>query len=155
VRSHRISSPTAPAMLGAAAPNACNLCHLDRSIRWTVDELARGWGVTLRPDATWVAAYGDLDHAVGPGWLTGRHAAVRLAAAAAFARAGDRAALPSLIAVLDAPVAHDRMWTLLAVERLLGRRLTRDEYDPLAPPAARARQAAALRARAVAWRTSH
>ncbi len=154
VRSHRISSPTSPAMLGAAAPNACNLCHLDRSIRWTVDELARGWGVTLAPDAAWLRAYGDLDHPVGTVWLTGRHAAVRLAAAAAFARAGDRAALPSLVALLDAPVAHDRMWTLLAIERLLGRRLTRDEYDPLAPPAQRARQAAALRERAVAWRTS-
>jgi hypothetical protein len=153
VRSHRISSPAAPGMLATAAPNACTLCHLDRSIRWTVDELARGWGVTVRPDAAWLRAYGDLDHPVGTVWLTGRHAAMRLAAAAASARAGDRAALPALVTMLDAPVAHDRMWTLLAVERLLGRRLTRDEYDPLAPPARRASQAAALRARAAAWRT--
>jgi hypothetical protein len=43
------------------------------------------------------------------------------------------------------------MWMLFAVERLLGRRLTRDEYDPQAAPADRARQAAALRRRAAAW----
>lgn len=149
VRSHRISSPTDPRMLAAGAPNACNLCHLDRSIRWTTDELRRGWGVTIAPQAGWRAAYGELDHAVGFAWLTSRHAPVRLAAAAAFARQGDRAALPALVELLDDPVAHDRMWMLLAVEQLLGRRLAPDEYDPLAPPAARARQMSALR-RAVA-----
>ena len=26
-------------MYAAAAPNACNLCHLDRSVQWTLDEL--------------------------------------------------------------------------------------------------------------------
>lgn len=150
VRSHRISSPTDPAMLAAAAPNACNLCHLDRSIRWTAAELRAGWGVALAPDARWRRAYGDLDHAVGTVWLTGAAAPPRLAAAAAFAAAADRAALPSLVALLDDPVAHDRMWMLFAVERLLGRRLTAAEYDPLAAPAVRARQARALRARAAA-----
>ncbi|MCL4225485.1 MAG: cytochrome c family protein [Myxococcales bacterium] len=152
VRSHRISSPGDPAMLAAGAPGACNLCHLDRSIRWTVDELRRGWGVALAPDAAWGRAYGDLDHPVGLAWLTRGAPPVRLAAAAAFARHGDRAALPALVAYLDDPVAHDRMWLLLAIEALLGRRLTAREYDPLAPPAVRARQARALAARAATGR---
>ena len=145
VRSHRISSPTDAAMLGAGAPNACNLCHLDRSIRWTVDELRAGWGVTLAMDGRWRAAYGDLDVPVGTAWLVGDAAPVRLAAAAAFARRGDRAALPSLLALMDDPVAHDRMWMLFAVERLLGRRLRADEYDPMAAPDVRAMQIATLR----------
>ncbi len=153
VRSHRISSPSNSTMLAAGAPNACNLCHLDRSIRWTVDELRRGWGVPLTPDARWRDAYGDLDHAVGTAWLTSQHAPVRLTAADAFARAGDRIALPSIVALLDDPVAHDRMWMLLAVERLVGRRLEPHEYDPMAPPALRATQAGTLRARAAAWAT--
>ncbi|HUQ01770.1 MAG TPA: ammonia-forming cytochrome c nitrite reductase subunit c552 [Kofleriaceae bacterium] len=145
VRSHRISSPTDPAMLAAGAPNACNLCHLDRSIRWTTDALRTGWGAAVAPQPSWRAAYGELENAVGLAWLTSRHAPVRLAAAAAYARRGQRADLPALVELLDAPVAHDRMWMLLAIEQLLGRRLARDEYDPIAEPAVRARQAAALR----------
>jgi hypothetical protein len=42
-------------MLEVGAPNACNLCHLDRSIRWTLAALDTGWGVRLRapPPAGW------------------------------------------------------------------------------------------------------
>ena len=46
VRTHRISSPADPAMLGDRGVNACNLCHLDRSVAWTIVELADGWNVT-------------------------------------------------------------------------------------------------------------
>jgi hypothetical protein len=145
VRSHRISSPTDERMLAAGAPNACNLCHLDRSIRWTTDELRRGWGVAIAPQPAWRAAYGDLDVPVGMAWLTSRHAPVRLAAAAAFARNDDRAALPALVELMDDPVAHDRMWMLLAVEQLLGRRLAPAEYDPMAAPDVRTHQMTTLR----------
>ena len=30
-------------MLGGDVPGACNLCHLDRSLRWTLEELRAGW----------------------------------------------------------------------------------------------------------------
>ncbi|MBL8626355.1 MAG: ammonia-forming cytochrome c nitrite reductase subunit c552 [Myxococcales bacterium] len=150
VRSHHISSPTDARMLAAGAPNACNLCHLDRSIAWTARALA-GWGARRRPTAAWRAAYGgDVDGAVGPAWLTHREPYVRMTAAAAYARAGDRGALPRLIEALDDPRANTRMWMLLAVEALAGRRLRADEYDPLAPPAARAAQLPALRGWAAA-----
>jgi len=146
VRSHRVSSPGDPAMLAAGAPNACNLCHLDRSIRWTVAALAR-WGVVATIAPSWRRAYGgDLDFAVGPTWLTSREPFVRLVAAAAYARAGDRRALPALLEALDDPQANPRMWILFAIEDLLDRRLSRGEYDPLAPPATRRRQLARLRA---------
>jgi hypothetical protein len=149
VRSHRISSPTDPRMLAVGAPNACNLCHLDRSIAWTTAALAR-WGKAIAPAPDWAAAYGgDLDYAVGLAWLRHPQDYVRMTAAAAFARAGDPAALPALVAGLDDVRANTRMWMVFAIEALVGRRLTRAEYDPLAPPALRARQAAAL-ARAVA-----
>ncbi|MBK9030383.1 MAG: ammonia-forming cytochrome c nitrite reductase subunit c552 [Myxococcales bacterium] len=145
VRSHRISSPGDRDMLAAGAPNACNLCHLDRSITWTARALA-DWGVTIAPRPAWRAAYGgDLDRAVGPIWLAHREAYVRMAAAAAYARVGDRAALPRLIEVLDDDHANTRTWILLAVEALAGRRLPVDLYDPLAPPAVRARQLVELR----------
>ena len=124
VRSHRVSTPGDPAMLAAGAPTACNLCHLDRSIRWTVDALAAR-GVVRTPTAAWRRAYGDLDVAVGPTWLTSAQPFVRMVAAAAYARAGDRRALPVLVEVLDDPQANVRMWILFAVEDLLGRRLER------------------------------
>ncbi|MBK7075231.1 MAG: ammonia-forming cytochrome c nitrite reductase subunit c552 [Myxococcales bacterium] len=145
VRSHRISSPTDARMLAAGAPNACNLCHLDRSIAWTARALA-AWGKRRTPTAAWRDAYGgDLDYAVGPAWLTHREPYVRMTAAAAYARAGDRAALPRLVEALDDPRANTRMWMLLAIEALAGRRLRADSYDPLAPPTARAAQLPALR----------
>lgn len=150
VRSHRVSSPTDVAMLRAAAPNACNLCHLDRSITWTARALA-AWGATVVPKASWRAEYGgDLTAAVGPAWLTHREPYVRMLAAHAYARAGDRAALPRLVEVLDDPEANTRMWIAFAIEALIGERLGVAAYDPLAPPATRARQLAGLRAWAAA-----
>jgi hypothetical protein len=131
VRSHRISSPTDPAMLGAA-PNACNLCHLDRSLGWTLGELARRHGVRLDPAA--LAGPLDLDTPAGALWLQSPAPGVRLIASAAHARSPlGRAALPALLPGLDDDVAHVRAWTQLAVEAILGRRLAPAEYDPRAP----------------------
>jgi predicted CXXCH cytochrome family protein len=149
VRSHRISSPTDPDMLAAAAPNACNLCHLDRSIAWTLAQLP-AWGASrLVPDDRWRLAYGarGLDAPLGPAWLASASGTARITAAAAYARAGDRAALPRLLRRLDSAVAYDRMFTLFAIEDLLGRRLARDEYDPLAAPAQRRVQVRVLEER--------
>ncbi len=41
VRSHRIESPKA---VDTGKPNACNLCHLDRSLAWTFARLAEWFG---------------------------------------------------------------------------------------------------------------
>src|SRR5262245_12228758 len=63
VRSHRISSPADPAMLRADGVNACNLCHLDRSVAWTAAQLAAGWG------ATGLDAAATDDRPAGEAWL--------------------------------------------------------------------------------------
>ncbi len=39
IRSHQISSPTVTNSLATGRPNACNLCHLDRTLDWTADQL--------------------------------------------------------------------------------------------------------------------
>jgi hypothetical protein len=44
VRSHRIDSPNAAATLASGKPNACNLCHLDRTLAWTSEQLATWYG---------------------------------------------------------------------------------------------------------------
>jgi hypothetical protein len=147
VRTHRIGSPTDPTILGDAGPNACNLCHLDRSIRWTTSELARGWDVRL--DASrWKRAYRDLDAPVGDLWLASSQPAFRLIAAHAYARSPlAKFALDKLLAGLDDKLAYVRTWTLFAIEDALVRSVPTTEYDPRADAATRARQVSALRAR--------
>lgn len=39
-RSHEITSPRVAAQLETGRPNACNLCHLDRSLGWSAERLA-------------------------------------------------------------------------------------------------------------------
>lgn len=40
IRSHQVSSPRVADELATGRPNACNLCHLDKPLRWTADRLA-------------------------------------------------------------------------------------------------------------------
>jgi hypothetical protein len=41
IRNHQISSPTVNPVERGTPPNACNLCHLDRTLEWTQDWLTR------------------------------------------------------------------------------------------------------------------
>jgi hypothetical protein len=146
VKSHRISSPTDAPMLASGAPNACNLCHLDRSIDWTLDELAGGWGRSVELGDEQRAAYGgSFSTLLGEGWLRHPNAFVRLAAADAYARSplvSDPT--PYLLTALDDTQAFNRTLALISLQRILGRRLTDREYDVTAPPEVRSRQLKAL-----------
>lgn len=44
IRSHHIDSPSLASDLGAGRPNACNLCHLDRTLEWTARHLTAWYG---------------------------------------------------------------------------------------------------------------
>jgi predicted CXXCH cytochrome family protein len=44
VRSHQIASPTALSTIRTGRPNACNLCHLDKTLKWTADRLSSWFG---------------------------------------------------------------------------------------------------------------
>jgi len=44
-RSHQIDSPSVEASLSTGRPNACNLCHLDRSLAWTARHLSEWYGI--------------------------------------------------------------------------------------------------------------
>ncbi|MCR9244845.1 MAG: cytochrome c3 family protein [bacterium] len=44
-RSHQITSPNVKAELFTGRPNACNQCHLDRSLGWTAQHLEDNWGI--------------------------------------------------------------------------------------------------------------
>jgi hypothetical protein len=44
MRSHRIDSPSVAASVQTGRPNACNLCHLDRTLEWTARALSEWYG---------------------------------------------------------------------------------------------------------------
>ena len=44
IRSHQIDVPSAAADLASGRPNACNGCHLDKTLAWTARHLAEGYG---------------------------------------------------------------------------------------------------------------
>jgi len=50
-RSHQVSSPTVAESLQTGRPNACNQCHLDKTLAWTADTLT-GWYKQPKPKLT-------------------------------------------------------------------------------------------------------
>jgi predicted CXXCH cytochrome family protein len=44
IRSHQVSSPLVKATVDTGRPNACNQCHLDKSLGWTQEHLAEWFG---------------------------------------------------------------------------------------------------------------
>jgi hypothetical protein len=50
-RSHQIDSPTVASSLETGRPNACNQCHLDRSLRWAAESL-EAWYGQAQPELT-------------------------------------------------------------------------------------------------------
>jgi hypothetical protein len=92
MRSHRIDSPDAALSAATGRPNACNLCHLDRTLAWTSEHLERWYGqpparltddqrevaagvlwITAgdgaqRAVTAWAMGWGPAQEAAGRGW---------------------------------------------------------------------------------------
>ncbi len=49
IRSHQVSSPTVKDHLATGRPNACNLCHLDKTLAWTSQHLT-DWHGHAKPE---------------------------------------------------------------------------------------------------------
>jgi hypothetical protein len=122
VRTHAIYSPTRADMIEANHPNACNLCHTDRPIDWTLDRLREWYGKTY--DRQKIAAnYPRRDEPVGRGWLASDNPAVRLVAVETLARARDARELPRLLDALDDPYLINRQFAYKDLQEMLGVRL--------------------------------
>jgi hypothetical protein len=100
LRSHRVDVPSVAATLDAGRPNACNLCHLDKSLGWTAQQLRTLYGVDAPaidgdangvPLALLLGLRGDAGQRALIAWSLGWPAA-RTASHAAFA--------PALLGVL-------------------------------------------------------
>lgn len=146
VRSHRIFSPTEPRMLEANQPNACNLCHLDKPIDWTLGHL-KDWyylrEINEVPSAS-DAAYSEARLApnyprragpAGDGWIRSPHAPTRIAGMEALTKADARWALPGLIEMLKDSHIINRQFTQKNIDEMLGVKLKDMGYQYyLAPP---------------------
>ena len=131
VRTHTIFNPTNVKMLEANQPNACNMCHVDKSIDWTLQYLAQWYGLSSSEaagDATAAAYsnaaidenYPDRAQPAALGWLQSPHSATRLVGADVLLKAKADWALPRLLHTLDDPYMEIRQFT---VQRL------RDYFD--------------------------
>ncbi len=123
VRTHMIYSPTRADMLQANHPNACNLCHTDRSIDWTLGYL-KDWYAKSYDEREISLHYRDRNEPVALGWLGHSDPSVRLVAADALARTRNAQALPKLIDALDDPYLLNRQFTAKGLEEMLGVRLS-------------------------------
>lgn len=80
VRQHQIDSPRVAATLGTGRPNACNLCHQDRSLAWVAAWL-EGWYGQERvvvpadragvSDVVWMLLAGDAGQRALAAWHLG------------------------------------------------------------------------------------
>lgn len=103
-RSHEITSPDVARELATGRPNACNQCHLDRTLQWTAEQLQVGFGIAA-------PALDDEQRTVAAGvrWILTGDAGQRLLAAWSFGQAAARAAAgddwlaPYLARLLDDP----------------------------------------------------
>jgi hypothetical protein len=136
IRSHTVGSPSAQESVDVGRPNACNLCHLDRSIGWTAEQLSAGWGVDA-PDLSADAESREI--AAGVLWALRGDAGVRAIVAAAFGRAEARAAsgtewmLPYTAELLRDPYDAVRFVAQAALRAEDGVGPTSGGYDFLAP----------------------
>ncbi len=123
VRTHMIYSPTRPDMIQANHPNACNLCHTDRSIDWTLDKLKNWYGKTY-DEKEITLHYRDRGEPAAFGWLASHDPSVRLVAADALTRNRSYQALPKLFDTLDDPYLLTRQFSAKGLEEMLGVRLS-------------------------------
>jgi hypothetical protein len=134
IRSHQISSPTVTQVLETRRPDACTLCHLDRTIVWTTEHLRDWYGqretkFTEQDDAATTSA--AILH-----YLKG-DAGQRAVLAGAFnwqaARdaSGTKWMEPLLLIGCNDPYDAVRIISARALRSLPGKRTA--DFDPLAP----------------------
>ncbi|HVR20527.1 MAG TPA: cytochrome c3 family protein, partial [Polyangiaceae bacterium] len=164
IRSHRIDNPSVPSAESDAAgvrPNACNLCHLDKSLAWTRAELARRSGTVRRGVADADAPSPPQNPSSSIPYslevlLTG-DAAERAVMAWAFGlpetrtASGDDWQAPYLAALLDDPYSAVRFIAGRSLRSFSG--YSKLDYDFLAAPERRRQARDAVLARFPAERS--
>lgn len=146
IRNHEVRPPSVAASLATGRPNACNQCHLDRTLAWTAEHLSAWYGLespALGADERTVAASvlwtltGDAGQRALMAWNFGWEPAL--------AASGRDWRVPYLAELLTDPYHTVRF----RAHRSLGAapELAGLDYDYLAPEEERTRLAQAVRAR--------
>jgi len=145
IRSHHIDSPSALRTADTGRPNACTLCHLDRTLGWAAETLSAWYGPEPSravTDAGRAALASTTARAVEE--LLAGDAATRAVVAAAFGRkeahaaAGDAWEASLLAELVNDPYAAVRHVALEALGTLPGFRDFRGDF--VARPEARTEQ---------------
>ena len=118
VRTHMIFSPTNRKTIETNHPNACNQCHTDQPIDWTIKHL-RDWYKSDFTESKVAEHYPDRTKPAAVGWLNSSNQAVRLVGVDSLTRRKDRAALPQLIDALDDPHLLNRQFARIGLEQML------------------------------------
>ena len=123
VRTHTIFSPTNRVMLEENHPNACNMCHTEKSIDWTLAHLKDWYDITYS-DGKIADSYPERQQATALGWLKSGNEAVRLVGADVLCRTNATWATKELIDALDDPFLINRQIAGKRLEKLHDIRLT-------------------------------
>ncbi|HEX2685724.1 MAG TPA: cytochrome c3 family protein [Kofleriaceae bacterium] len=169
IRNHRIDSPKVTGKSGGSErPNACNLCHVDRSLGWAAQQLATWYrqpvpaNLASAPGGTIGGVPGGAiggapgrtidDTPAAVDWLLSGDAVLRAVAAWQFGWSGAqkaaqvKQAVPYLVAALVDPYAAVRYVAGHSLQAIL----PGIQFDYLAPPEARQKAAQDILQR---WRT--
>ena len=140
IRSHQIDSPSVAATVATGRPDACNLCHLDKTVRWAAERLQSWYGIpmprllpshnALAAGAMW-AIQGDAGQRALVAWSMGWEPALEAS--------GADWTTPILVALLTDPYSSVRA---VAMRSLKKRAEYRDfAYDFTVPGALQAEAA--------------
>ncbi|WP_404307316.1 cytochrome c3 family protein [Neorhodopirellula lusitana] len=128
VRTHMIFSPTNEAMIEENQPNACNMCHTEQSIDWTLTYLQTWYGKTYSDEKV-STNYPDRDGPVAVNWLASGNSSVRLIAADSLIRTQSTWAINDLLNALDDPYLINRQFAGRSLEQMLDIKLTDYGYQ--------------------------
>jgi len=145
VRTHAIFSPTQKEMIESNHPNACNMCHTDQPIDWTLKHL-EDWFQAEFDEQQVAASYPHRKQPVSSGWLKSDDPAVRLVAAGSLARSQGDVAVAFLTEALNDRFLVNRQFAERQLERLLDIELTDFGYHFYMTPQERAGPIERLRA---------
>jgi hypothetical protein len=136
IRSHQIDSPSVATSVNTGRPNACNACHLDRSLAWAAGNLSEWYGIpepeldqdqkTIAASLLWMIR-GDAGQRALMTWAMGWEST--------WEASGNKWMIPFLAPLLDDPYDAVRLLTSRTMRKLLGDEPW--EYDFLAPSAER------------------
>jgi hypothetical protein len=111
IRNHRIDSPHVTGKTGGdERPNACNLCHVDKSLAWTAKSLNAWYGQPI--------AAGLSDEPAAFQWLLSGDAVLRAIAAWHIGDQHSQEGVPYLVAALSDPYSAVRYVAIHALKKI-------------------------------------